>query len=367
MAIKVLSVFGTRPEAIKMAPVVRALDEDPRFVSRVLVTAQHREMLDQVLDFFSIRPDHDLNIMTQGQTLEQITSRALEGVGEVLRVERPDLVLVHGDTTTTFAATLAAFYEGIPVGHIEAGMRTGDRRQPFPEEINRTLVARMTHYNFAPSDECVHNLEREDIDRERIIRTDHNTGIDSLLLARKLMEQQGVVPEPTKHILVTAHRRESWGAQMRGIFAAIADIAKARPDYHISLTTHANPIVANDAHEILADIPNVSLLDHQSYEEFIVLMAHSQLILTDSGGIQEEGPTLGIPVVVLRNKTEYNELLDEGVVFLAGTLREGIVAKALEVLDDPDVSVKVQSFAHDRAQRSSIPAILDTLFQGIGH
>ena len=364
MTIKVLSVFGTRPEAIKMAPVVKALEEDARFESRVLVTAQHREMLDQVLTFFSIVPDYDLNIMTHGQTLEQITSRALEGVSNVLQTDKPDVVLVHGDTTTTFAATLAAFYQQIPVGHIEAGMRTGDLRQPFPEELNRTLVARMARYQFAPSDECAQHLRDENIPARSIIRTAHNTGIDALILARQIMEEQGIEVQPTNHILVTAHRRESWGEPMRGIFQAIADIAAKKPDYHISVATHANPLVADDARAILGDIANVSLLGHQTYEQFIVLMGHSRLILTDSGGIQEEGPTLGVPVVVLRNKTEYHELLDAEAVFLAGTERKNITKVSLGILDDDKVDARLHTFARERAHQSSIPLILDALYDG---
>jgi UDP-N-acetylglucosamine 2-epimerase (non-hydrolysing) len=344
-----------------MAPVVRALNEDARFESLVLITAQHREMLDQVLSFFEIMHDYDLNIMTHGQTLEQITSRALEGVSEVLENLKPDIVIVHGDTTTTFAAALAAFYHNIPVAHVEAGMRTGDLRQPFPEELNRTMVARLARYHFAPSDECVRHLREESVDEKGIIRTEHNTGIDALLLARSIMQRQGLSIEPENHILVTAHRRESWGEGMRGIFRAVSRIASAKPGFQIGVAKHANPLVSDDAHAVLDGIENIKLLDHQSYEDFVKLMARSRIILSDSGGIQEEGPTLGIPVVVLRNKTEYHELLESGVVFLAGTDEDAIVSCALEVLGDEAIQNRVQSFAHKRVQRSSLPLILDVL------
>jgi UDP-N-acetylglucosamine 2-epimerase (non-hydrolysing) len=344
-----------------MAPVVIALQNDSRFASEVLVTAQHRDMLDQVLSFFNIHPDYDLNIMIQGQTLEQITSRALEGVSALLSRNRPDVILVHGDTTTTFAAALAGFYHGIPVGHIEAGMRTGDMMQPFPEELNRSLVARLARYHFAPSAECVQHLYDEGVESDRVIRTVHNTGVDALILAKSIIEKKGLSTRPENHILVTAHRRESWGAQMQGIFRAVRMISSLNPDYQISVATHANPAVADDARAILKGCANVALLSHQSYEDFVRLMAKSRVILSDSGGIQEEGPTLGVPVVVLRNKTEYHELLEAGVVFLAGTKEDDIVSRALDILGDATVSAHVKSFAEGRAQQSSVPLILDTL------
>ncbi|MCL2024340.1 MAG: UDP-N-acetylglucosamine 2-epimerase (non-hydrolyzing) [Coriobacteriia bacterium] len=364
MARKVLSIFGTRPEAIKMAPVVRALARDERFDAKVLVTAQHRAMLDQVLNFFEIVPDFDLDIMEHGQTLAQITARVLEGVTQVLDEWTPDVIVVHGDTTTTFAAALAAFYRHVDVAHIEAGMRTGDLHQPFPEELNRTLVARMARYSFAPSAECEGHLLREGIAPERIIRTAHNTGVDALLLARDMLADDlasELAEAHDKHILVTAHRRESWGESMRNIFGAVADIASAHPDYHISVATHANPLVADDATAILDGISNVELLPPQSYRDFVTRMARSRVILSDSGGIQEEGPTLGVPVVVMRNKTEYHELLDAGVVFLGGTQRASIVETTERILADEAIHAHVRQFACDRATQSSIPQILDTL------
>jgi len=359
---KVLSIVGTRPEAIKMAPVIWGLELDSRFDSFVLATAQHREMLDQVLDFFKIDPDFDLNLMKHGQTLPEITSRVLLETTEILKSLRPDIVLVHGDTTTTFAAALAAFYLDIPVAHIEAGMRTGDMRKPFPEELNRSVVGRLATWHFAPSEECENNLLQEGIAQQFIVRTTHNTGVDALLLAKKILDDAKTVAEgKNNRILVTAHRRESWGAPMREIFSAIANLAKQRPELQIELATHANPIVADDAKEIFGPVSNVTMLEHQSYADFVQKMTAARLILSDSGGIQEEGPTLGVPVIVLRDKTEYHELLDAGVIFLAGTEQAGIVAAVNNALDCEGLSDILMAFARKRETQSSIDEILDGL------
>lgn len=358
MTLKVLSIFGTRPEAIKMAPVVKGLEADDRFDSLVAVTAQHREMLDQVLEIFDITPDFDLDIMTHGQTLAQITQRVLAGIDTVLEEVKPDIVLVHGDTTTTFAATLAAVYRNIAVGHIEAGMRTGDITQPFPEELNRVLVARMARWHFAPSKECQDNLLKEGIAPEAIIRTEYNTGVAALLLAKEKLSIPAVT---SKSVLITAHRRESWGEPMREIFSAIAEVATLNPSFTFNVATHANPIVATDAASILGGFENVNLIGPQGYGDFIALMAQSELIMSDSGGVQEEGPTLGVPVVVLRNKTEYHELLDAGVVHLAGTNKESIVAVAQKVLHSAQAHEAAQMFSEKRAATSTIKEILDVL------
>lgn len=360
---KVISVFGTRPEAIKMAPVVRALQADPAFETLVLVTAQHREMLDQVLDFFDITPDYDLNVMKAGQTIEYITEETLRGVSEVLRQEKPDAILVHGDTTTTFAACLAATYLKIPVGHIEAGMRTGDITQPFPEELNRTLVARMARWNFVPSRECEQNLLNEGIAPEKIFRTSHNTGVSALLLAQKELGIELNEKNDSHQILVTAHRRESWGAGMREIFGAVRALAQTHPSFNFKVATHANPIVADDAHALLDDIANVELLAPQAYGDFVKLMATSRLIMSDSGGVQEEGPTLGVPVVVMRNKTEYHELIEAGVVYLAGTLREDIISRVNDLLLNDEASKRAYQFALQRSDVDAISPILDALKQ----
>ncbi|MCL2746262.1 MAG: UDP-N-acetylglucosamine 2-epimerase (non-hydrolyzing) [Coriobacteriia bacterium] len=377
---KILSVIGTRPEAIKMAPIIKALEADPRFESHVLATAQHREMLDQVLDFFEIAPDYDLDLMRHGQTLPEITSKVLLGVTETIDKLQPDIVLVHGDTTTTFAAAIAAFYQDIPVGHIEAGMRTGDMREPFPEEMNRTLVASLATWHFAPSQECIDHLVREGIDAESITRIVHNTGVDALLLAKKILEdaptgESGNAGDASQiakmtgnasgKILVTAHRRESWGAKMREIFLAVSKIAQTHPELTIEVATHANPLVADDAVDILGNIPNVILLKHQSYAAFVQKMASAQLILSDSGGIQEEGPTLGVPVVVLRDKTEYHELLDAGVVILGGTEKAEIVRVVTDILAaGVSFQDRLNEFAQARSSQDSTAAVLDILARG---
>lgn len=361
---KIISIFGTRPEAIKMAPVVKALESDAAFDSKVLVTAQHREMLDQVLDFFNIAPDFDLNVMKQGQSIEYITEETLRGVSEILKNEKPDAILVHGDTTTTFAACLAAAYLQIPVGHIEAGMRTGDITQPFPEELNRTLVDRMARWNYAPSHECEQNLFDEGIAHEKIIRTSHNTGVSALLLAQKELGIDLQEENNSHQILVTAHRRESWGEGMREIFGAVRELAQSHAEMTFKVATHANPIVADDAHVLLDDVSNVDLLGPQAYGDFVRLMATSRLIMSDSGGVQEEGPTLGVPVVVMRNKTEYHELIEAGAVYLAGTSREKIVAKVEDLLASDEAGKRVYEFACRRSNIDAVSPILDALKQG---
>lgn len=364
---KILSVIGTRPEAIKMAALLKELAVDQRFESRVLVTAQHREMLDQVLDFFQIGSDYDLDLMQHGQTLPELTSRLLLGVSEVLDKWRPDLVVVHGDTATTLAASLAAFYAGVPVAHIEAGMRTGDKQKPFPEEMNRVLVADLATWHFAPSSDALEKLLKEGVARNAIVQTQHNTGIDSLHLARRILQDncsfnfEESVQEKEKYVLITAHRRESWGPKMREIFLAIARLARLKPEVRFELATHTNPIVADDAEEILSSIPNVSLLKHQGYADFVQKMAGAELILSDSGGIQEEGPSLGVPVLVLRDKTEYQELIDAGLILLAGTDKEGIEDTFLKAFADRDLQQKAQAFARIRSSESSVKLIVERL------
>ncbi len=384
--IKVVSVFGTRPEAIKMAPVVKRLESDERFISRLVATAQHRELLDQVLQTFGLHPDYDFDIMEQGQTLDQVTIRILSGMTEVLRDERPDALLVHGDTTSTFAAALAAFYLNIPVGHVEAGMRTGDVRQPFPEELNRLLTARLATWHFAPSKECKDNLLREGVPVRAVIQTPHNSVVDALLLARDIARERfgsarennellsslpaSVHQENLLKILVTAHRRESWGRPMQEIFSALAQVADEVPRVHITVISHANPQLQQLAHRVFDTHPRVEVIPPQDYLHFVHLMSESDLIATDSGGIQEEGPTLGIPVIVLRNKTEYHELVEAGVVQVAGTQQEGIVKTIRRALTDEDLRHRSQRFAHTREQADSISPILEALAaaetEGIG-
>ncbi|EMF0806691.1 TPA: non-hydrolyzing UDP-N-acetylglucosamine 2-epimerase [Klebsiella aerogenes] len=353
---KVLTVFGTRPEAIKMAPLVHALAKDPHFEAKVCVTAQHREMLDQVLKLFSITPDYDLNIMQPGQGLTEITCRILQGLKPVLESFKPDVVLVHGDTTTTMAASLAAFYQRIPVGHVEAGLRTGDLNSPWPEEGNRTLTGRLAMYHFAPTATSRDNLLRENIDAERITVTG-NTVIDALFwvrdrvlgdeaLRKELMQRYPFLEEDKKLILVTGHRRESFGLGFEHICHALVDIASHHPDVQIVYPVHLNPNVSEPVNRILGHVANVKLIDPQDYLPFVWLMNRAWLILTDSGGIQEEAPSLGKPVLVMREMTERPEAVAAGTVRLVGTDRQRIVDEVTRLLQD-DAAWQAMSRAHN--------------------
>lgn len=323
--IKVMTVFGTRPEAIKMAPVVLELAKYPEEITSVVaVTAQHREMLDQVLQLFSIVPDYDLDIMAQGQTLFDITSRAMYGLNEVLTKEKPDIVLVHGDTTTTFAGALAAFYHQTAVGHVEAGLRTGDKYSPFPEEMNRKLTGALTDLHFAPTDTAYNNLFREAIDPDKVMVTG-NTVIDALLAT--VDKKYQFTNELLSHIdyaqkrviLVTTHRRENLGEPMRHVYKALRQIVSEFSDTEIVFPVHKNPLVREVVNAELGDLERVHLIDPLDYEPFANLMDRSHLILTDSGGIQEEAPALGKPVLVLRDTTERPEAIGAGTVKLIGT------------------------------------------------
>lgn len=343
---KVLSVFGTRPEAIKMAPVVLALENSPNIESLVCVTAQHREMLDQVLGIFDITPDYDLDLMKPGQDLFDITVRVLTGMREVLRQAKPDVVLVHGDTTTCFAAGLAAFYEGIKIGHVEAGLRTGNMKAPFPEEANRSLVGRLTSYHFAPTETAKNNLLAENISADFILVTG-NTVIDALLMARDKTQAmpsshwqsvfghelyQEITNTRRRLVLITGHRRENFGQGFVNLCTAIKLLAQKHPDWLLVYPVHLNPSVQKPVKDILSDLPNVHLIDPQQYLPFVWLMNQSDLILTDSGGIQEEGPSLGKPVLVMRDVTERPEAVEAGTVKLVGTDMERIVNGVEEVL-----------------------------------
>jgi UDP-N-acetylglucosamine 2-epimerase (non-hydrolysing) len=345
---RLLLVFGTRPEAIKMAPLVSALKEQSAFEVGVCVTAQHRQMLDQVLELFEIVPEYDLNVMMAGQDLYDVTTRVLSGMKNVFEEFRPDLVFVHGDTTTTFATSLAAFYQKISVAHIEAGLRTHDPYNPWPEEMNRTLTARLSRFHFAPTSSSRDNLLQEGVPEGNILVTG-NTVIDALFwvlerIARiegaeqrvqKHLEQAGYILNPLRHfILVTGHRRESFGAGFINICQALKTVAGNNPDVDIVYPVHLNPNVQQPVHQILADIPNVFLIDPLEYEAFVYLMNRSYIIITDSGGIQEEAPSLGKPVLVMRETTERPEAVEAGTVKLVGTDRERIVTTAQELLDD---------------------------------
>jgi UDP-N-acetylglucosamine 2-epimerase (non-hydrolysing) len=330
--LKILFVFGTRPEAIKLAPVVRCLREDPRFDARVAVTAQHRAMLDQVLGVFAIEPDHDLNVMQAGQTLVESASRILGALEAVMDSERPDCVVVQGDTTTTFCGALAAFYKGIPVAHVEAGMRTGDLRQPFPEEMNRVLASRLAGLHFAATEWAAENLRREGVSSGDIFVTG-NTGIDAVLAVRDSLPalDAGV---GRKIILVTAHRRESFGDGFVRICRALRRLAD-RGDVEIVYPVHPNPNVQGVVTEHLRGVPNIRLMEPVDYVAFVDLMRRSYILLTDSGGVQEEGPSLGKPVLVMREKTERPEAVEAGTARLVGTDEDRIVAEAARLLDDP--------------------------------
>jgi UDP-N-acetylglucosamine 2-epimerase len=335
-----MSVFGTRPEAIKMAPVVRALQDAPDIESVLCVTAQHRSMLDQVLDLFELTPDYDLNIMKQNQTLAMITSSVIAGLDEVLETEKPDLVLVHGDTTTTFSAALAAFYHQIPVGHVEAGLRTYDKYSPFPEELNRQLTGRIAALHFAPTEKNRENLLKENISPEGIFVTG-NTVIDALLqVAGKPYEFEdetlrGIDFAGRRVITVTCHRRENLGENMAAIFSAVADIAREFGDVEVVYPVHMNPKVRSEAAQYLSGLSNVHLIEPLTYQPFVNLMARSFFILTDSGGMQEEAPALGKPVLVVRRETERPEAIAAGTAKLAGVERQTIYTLAKQLLTDP--------------------------------
>jgi len=345
MTIKVLSVFGTRPEAIKMAPVARALAADPRFDARICVTAQHRQMLDQVLEIFQLRPDVDLDLMQPGQDLFDLTSRILLGMREVLAQQQPDVVLVHGDTTTCFAAGLASFYAGVRLGHVEAGLRTGNLRAPFPEEANRCLVGRLTDFHFAPTATAAGHLRAEGVEPERIWTTG-NTVIDALMWVRERLPNyqdsrwREAVGEAVwqrlaaaqKVVLITGHRRENFGQGFEDLCHAIRSLALRHPDWLMIYPVHLNPRVGDPVHRILGDLDNVQLIRPLDYLPFVWLMDRADLILTDSGGIQEEGPSLGKPVLVMREVTERPEAVAAGTVRLVGTHPQTIINAVEELL-----------------------------------
>ena len=334
--LKVMSIFGTRPEAIKMAPVVLELQRQPEIESVVAVTAQHREMLDQVLKLFAIRPDFDLNIMSEGQTLFDITSRALLGLDKVLSEVKPHVVLVHGDTTTTFAGALAAYYHQIEVGHVEAGLRTRNKFSPYPEEMNRRLTGSLADLNFAPTITAKENLLRENVDAEKIFVTG-NTVIDALYqTVRRDFKFTGELAnvdfDNRRIILVTTHRRENLGEPMRNVYKALKSLVEEFPNVEIIFPVHKNPKVREVVNAELGNLERVRLTDPMDYEPFANLMSRADLILTDSGGVQEEAPALGKPVLVLRDTTERPEAVHAGTVKLIGTNRETVYSTAKTLL-----------------------------------
>lgn len=348
---KILLVFGTRPEAIKMAPLVKAFQKDTEhFETRVCVTAQHRQMLDQVLEVFGITPEYDLNIMAPNQDLYDITAKVLMGLREVLKDFHPDTVLVHGDTTTSMAASLAAFYMQIPVGHVEAGLRTYNMLSPWPEEMNRQVTDRICTYYFAPTGQSKKNLLQENIDEKKISITG-NTVIDALLMAvdiisstpgmeekiAKEFQEKGYTVGSREYILVTGHRRENFGEGFLHICKAIKELAALHPDMDIVYPVHLNPNVQKPVYELLSGVDNVYLISPLDYLPFIYAMQHSTLLLTDSGGVQEEAPSLGKPVLVMRDTTERPEAVEAGTVKLVGTDAEAIVSNVTALLQDKEM------------------------------
>lgn len=364
--LKVMTVFGTRPEAIKMAPVVKALEAAPDMEAIVTVTAQHREMLDQVLHLFSITPDYDLNIMSAGQTLYDVTTKALLGLKDVLEEAKPDVVLVHGDTTTTFAGALAAFYQEIPVGHVEAGLRTGNIYSPFPEEMNRKLTGSLTTYHFSPTSSAEKNLLKENISSEHLYVTG-NTVIDALRTTVKEgyhFEEDMLNSLDYEHkriVLVTTHRRENLGEPMRHVYRAIRRLVHEFDDIEVVFPVHRNPKVRSIVTEELGDTERVHLIDPLEYEPFANLMARSYLLMTDSGGIQEEAPALGKPVLVLRNTTERPEAVIAGTVKLVGTDEEAVFMTARRLLSDKEayasMANSVNPYGDGEASRRIIEAL----------
>ncbi len=353
---KVLTVFGTRPEAIKMAPLAIKLAQQEGIDARVCVTAQHREMLDQVLGLFEIKPEYDLNIMKPGQDLTDVTTNILQGIKPILAEFKPDVVLVHGDTATTFATSLASYYQQIPVGHVEAGLRTGNIYSPWPEEANRKLTGAITTFHFAPTETSQQNLLNEAVAPENITVTG-NTVIDALLdvsaklkndtaLNSEMEERFSFLNKDKKLILVTGHRRESFGGGFERICKALAYTAEQHPSCQIVYPVHLNPNVQEPVNRLLKGVPNITLIEPQDYLPFVYLMNQAHIILTDSGGIQEEAPSLGKPVLVMRDTTERPEAVSAGTVKLVGTDVDKITTSLNRLLTD-EKAYEEMSFAHN--------------------
>ena len=369
--IKVMSIFGTRPETIKMAPVVHELEKREEIESIVCVTAQHREMLDQVLKALKVKPDYDLNIMKQGQTLSDITTRALKGLEDVIKEVKPDIILVHGDTTTTFAGALAAFYQQVAVGHVEAGLRTYNKYSPFPEEMNRQFVGIVSDMNFAPTERSKNNLLREGKKEETIYVTG-NTAIDALNLTVD-EEYSDEITEwigDDRLIVLTAHRRENLGEPMYRMFKAIRRIIDKYDDVKMVYPVHLNPLVVKAANEVFGDSEKIKLIKPLEVVEFHNLLSRSYLILTDSGGIQEEAPSLGKPVIVLLDTTERPEGIDAGTLKLAGTEEETIYQMVDELLSDSmeyeKMSKASNPYGDGHASERIVDAIIAKFSKSIG-
>jgi UDP-N-acetylglucosamine 2-epimerase (non-hydrolysing) len=371
---KILLVFGTRPEAIKMAPLYHRLAQDSRFETKIVVTAQHRQMLDQVMRLFEIVPHHDLNLMKPGQDLFDVTTAALTGLKGVFAEEKPDVVLVHGDTTTTLAASLAAYYFRVPVGHVEAGLRTGNINSPFPEELNRQLTSRITQWHFAPTEQSRVNLLNENTGGS--IHITGNTVIDALhwvlhriesnsahrdRLYGRIREMLGFDVLDARYVLITGHRRENFGTGFSNICGAIQALAARYPNIRFVFPVHMNPNVQGPVRESLGAIANVALIDPVEYEPFVLLLKHAYLVLTDSGGIQEEAPSLGKPVLVMRDTTERPEAVDAGTVKLVGADKSRIVAGVSSLIDDPALYARMAEAHNPYGDGKACERIADIL------
>lgn len=366
--IKVMSIFGTRPEAIKMAPLIKELERRAEIQSLVCVTAQHREMLDQVLDTFAIQPDYDLNIMKQGQTLSDITTAALLGLEGVIRETKPDLILVHGDTTTTFAGALAAFYQQVAIGHVEAGLRTGDKYSPYPEEMNRQMVDRLTDMFFAPTALSRENLLRENVSPEKIYITG-NTVIDAMATTVRedyTHPELDWIGKNERLLLLTAHRRENLGDPMRSIFRSVRRIVEEFPDVKVLYPIHRNPAVRQIAHEVFDGCERIRLIEPLEVFDCHNFENRAYLILTDSGGIQEEAPSLGKPVLVLRDTTERPEGIDAGTLKLVGTGEELIYEETRRLLTDPEEYLRMSQASNPYGDGHAGERIADAIIEKFG-
>jgi len=369
--IKVMSIFGTRPEAIKMAPLVKELESREEIESIVCVTAQHREMLDQVLETFKIKPDFDLNIMKQGQTLIDITTGALSGVDKVLKEAKPDIVLVHGDTSTTFAGALAAFYNQVAIGHVEAGLRTYDKYSPFPEEMNRCLTGVMTDLHFSPTIKNKNNLLKENIDENKIFITG-NTVIDAL---KTTVKSDFVFEDETlnkldytnkKIILMTAHRRENLGEPLKNICEAVREVVLSNEDVEVVYPMHMNPLVRETAKGILGDLERVHLIEPLDVEQMHNAMSKCYMVMTDSGGLQEEAPSLGKPVIVLRTETERPEAVEAGTVVMGGVDKDNIINLANNLLTNSEIYKKMAQTANPYGDGKATKRIVDAILYAFG-
>ena len=371
--LRLMTIFGTRPEAIKMCPLVLEMHKYPEYIEPIVaVTAQHREMLDQVLELFNIKPDYDLNIMASGQTLYDITTRALNGLKEVIEEAKPDMVLVHGDTTTTFAGALAAFYAQVPVGHVEAGLRTGNKYSPYPEEMNRKLTGSIADMHFAPTSTSKENLLKENVNPEAIMVTG-NTVIDALQTTVKVnyefadAEFNKIFARGNRLILMTTHRRENLGEPMRNVYKALRMVLETHADVEAIFPVHKNPKVREIVQEELGGLERVHLIEPMDYEPFANLMGKMDIVLTDSGGIQEEAPALGKPVLVLRDTTERPEAVDAGTVKLVGTGYEDVLRETNLLLDDPAHYQKMAEAANPYGDGKACERIIRAILQKKGY